>query len=308
MIIYNTNTPVLFLVFNRPETTKMVYDAISLAKPKKLYIAADGARTIEEDIICAEVRAIFKKIDWDCEVKTLFRNENLGCKIAVSEAISWFFDNEKEGIILEDDCLPSKSFFGFCSTLLEKYRNDNRVGHIGGANFQDGNLRGRQSYYFSRLTHVWGWASWRRVWQNYDVNMVSYSNFNLNNDLKNIPSHDVYSSNWILSFEGVYTHKINTWDYQYAYANLVNNYLSIVPNKNLVVNIGLGNGATHTSASHPFANMEQQNLTEITHPQFYIASLEADWFTQNKEFNIPDIKKRGLSKLWKKIKKAIKQK
>jgi hypothetical protein len=308
MLKFNINTPVLFLVFNRPDTTNRVFEAIKLAKPKKLYIAADGARTAEEEIMCTQVRAIFKNTDWDCDVKTLFRTENLGCKIAVSEAINWFFDNEEEGIILEDDCLPGESFFGFCSTLLEKYRNNDRIGHIGGANFQDGNLRGQQSYYFSRLTHVWGWASWRRVWQNYDVNIASYPNFNINNEIKNVPSHNAYAHNWLSSFEGVYTHKTNTWDYQYAYANLVNNYLSIIPNKNLVVNIGLGNGATHTSASHPFANMVQQNLTEITHPQFYIANLEADLYSQNKEFYVEEVKKSKLSKLWKKIKNAIKHK
>jgi hypothetical protein len=166
-------SPILFLIFNRPDTTKAVFESIKSIKPLKLYIAADGARgnKLGEDLLVEETRAIIQSVDWECEVKTLFRKENLGCKVAVSSAIDWFFENEEQGIILEDDCLPDASFYGFCENLLDYYKNDERVFHISGNNFQDGIIRGDGSYYFSKYNHSWGWATWRRVWKTYDVNM-----------------------------------------------------------------------------------------------------------------------------------------
>ena len=163
-------SPILFLIFNRPETTKKVFSAIKEVQPPRLYIAADGPRSEQPDEAdhCELARTIATKVDWDCEVKTLFRDQNLGIRIAVSQAIDWFFEQEPEGIILEDDCLPDQSFFWFCKELLEKYRNDTRIMHIGGTNFQFGKNRTNYSYYFSRYAHIWGWASWRRAWEYYD--------------------------------------------------------------------------------------------------------------------------------------------
>lgn len=154
-------TAVLFLVFNRPETTKTVFEAIRKAKPKRLYIAADGPRKHREgeNEKVSSVRQIVTYVDWPCDVKTLFRDENLGCKSAVSGAITWFFNHEEEGIILEDDCLPHPDFFPFCESLLKRYANDERIWVITGNNFQNGIQRGEASYYFSRYNHVWGWAS-----------------------------------------------------------------------------------------------------------------------------------------------------
>ncbi len=159
-------TPILFLIFNRPDTTKRVFESISRVKPTKLYIAADGARKnkVGEVLLCQETRNIIELIDWECEIKTLFRTENLGCKIAVSSAIDWFFENEEQGIILEDDCLPHPSFFGYCETLLNYYKDDLRIGHIGGDNFQKGKKRGEGSYYFSQYYFIWGWAIWKLAW------------------------------------------------------------------------------------------------------------------------------------------------
>ena len=166
-ILYQTKSAVLFVVFNRPDTTKRVFEAIRLAKPKRLYITTDGPRpNMPDDVqLCKQTREIVSVVDWDCEVKTLFREENAGCKNGVSAAINWFFDHEEEGIILEDDCLPANSFFKFCDTLLEKYRYDTRVRHITGCNLQFGKKWGDASYYFSNLTNGWGWASWRRAWR-----------------------------------------------------------------------------------------------------------------------------------------------
>lgn len=168
------HTPVLFLVYKRPDTTRQVFEAIRQAKPPRLYIAADGPKKDlpEEAEKVKQVRDIvLSGVDWDCEVETLFRDENLGCKYGVSGGIDWFFENEEEGIILEDDTLPSQSFFWFCQELLERYKDDKRIMAISGDNFQNGIKRGACSYYFSRYNHIWGWASWRRAWGYYSVNM-----------------------------------------------------------------------------------------------------------------------------------------
>ena len=152
--------PILFLVFNRPETTALVFQEIRKVRPQQLFVAADGPRPDRtgEAEKCAEVKKIVAAVDWPCEVKTLFRDNNLGCRVAVSSAINWFFENVEEGIILEDDCLPHPDFFRFCNELLDYYRNDERIMHIGGNNFQFVNKYGKSSYYFSHYAHIWGWA------------------------------------------------------------------------------------------------------------------------------------------------------
>jgi hypothetical protein len=170
-------TPILFLVFNRPETTKFVFESIRSVKPAKLYICADGPRpNVENDKIhCSAVRKIVSNIDWECEVKTLFRIENKGCGKGVSEAITWFFSNEEEGIILEDDCLPNDSFFYYCSDLLDKYRFDTRIMHIGANNFLDDTISVENDIYFSSISHIWGWATWKRAWDSYDFKLQNYT-------------------------------------------------------------------------------------------------------------------------------------
>ena len=151
----------LFLIFNRPDVTRRVFSAIRETQPTRLYVAGDGPHlgNQEEEKRCKRARSVVDEKDWRCEVKTLFRKEDLGCRKAVSEAISWFFEHEPEGIILEDDCLPSQSFLWYCQELLEHYRDDMRIMHIGGANFQFGRNRSPYDYYFSRYPHVLGWAS-----------------------------------------------------------------------------------------------------------------------------------------------------
>lgn len=176
--MYKTISPVLFTIFNRPDTTQLVFEKIREFKPSKLYIAADGPRADREgeDALCRETRGVIN-VDWDCEVQYLYRSENLGCKLGMSGAIKWFFENEPEGIVLEDDCLPGEDFFRFCDTLLEKYRDDTRVAHIAGTRMTLNDKFGDATYYFSKYTHIWGWASWRRVWKNYDENLTMKDSF-----------------------------------------------------------------------------------------------------------------------------------
>ncbi|HEX4373695.1 MAG TPA: hypothetical protein VHZ50_10365 [Puia sp.] len=247
------NTPILLVVFNRPGPTQRVFDAIKETKPAYLYVAADGPRpgNSADKERCQKVKQIITEgIDWDCEVKTRFQEENLGCGKGVSSAITWFFENVEQGIILEDDCLPDKSFFGFCSELLEKYKDDARVSHISGFNYMSaGNgIANANSYFFSIHAPIWGWASWRRAWKDYDFYMASWE---LESSKKQIKKR--FSFYQMLSignaFEAMYNQKIDTWDFQWWYLCILTNTVGIVPNVNLIQNIGFNNDATHTNES-----------------------------------------------------------
>ena len=176
-IPYQTTSAVLFVIFNRPDTTEKVFAQIKAAKPKRLYIAADAPRANfpGEELRCKQAKQIVENIDWECEVKTLYKKKNVGCREGVLSAVTWFFNHEEEGIILEDDCLPANSFFKFCDVMLEKYRDDTRIRHITGCNLQQGKKWGDSTYYFSNRTHVWGWASWKRVWKDYDKELSKYN-------------------------------------------------------------------------------------------------------------------------------------
>ena len=279
-------TPILFLIFNRPTTTKRVFESIRSIKPARLYIAADGARKDKagEDLLCQETRNIVNKIDWNCEIKTLFRAENLGCKIAVSSAIDWFFENEEQGIILEDDCLPNSSFYTFCDELLNLYKNDYRVMHISGNNFQDGITRGDGSYYFSRYNHIWGWATWRRAWKTYDVNMKQ---------LKHALSIQVFNNTlsknelkfWLNWFKEIQEGKKNTWDYQTMLNQWLQNGLTIIPNQNLVTNIGFGGGTNTSIEVLGLSNIESKTMLNIVHPTFIYSNKIADDYTFFTKYN-----------------------
>jgi hypothetical protein len=301
--MYQVKSPILFLIFNRPKETQLLFNAIKEAKPKKLYVAADGPRNNGKDeLVCMETKDVLKQIDWDCELITLFRDENLGCGKAVSSAISWFFDNEEEGIILEDDCLPSTDFFRFTDEMLERYRNDSRVGHINGCSFQDGQMRGEGDYCFSKLYLVWGWASWRRVWDKYDFNL-SGLNIALKEDvMSNLTDcyrfKEVYYDSFIKTESGL----IDTWDYQYNLSNLLNGYLSILPNYNMITNIGFNNDGTHTFDSNsPMSNIPFDTLPLVLlHPKYIYQNRNADNYILEKAFGYkPSIKEIIKMKLYK---------
>lgn len=260
------NTAVLFLVFNRLDTTKEVFRAISQAKPPRLYIAADAARAnIENEVKkVQDVREhIMQNINWKCEVKTLFREKNLGCKYAVSSAISWFFDNEEQGIILEDDCLPSQSFFWYCEELLIKYRNDKSVYLISGETHDSEFLGLNEDYGFCKYPLLWGWASWNRAWKNYDPEMKDWQE-NRNKLMPSISHYKPTLNFWEATFDKMYKREIDTWDYQFAYLLLNNGGKCIFPKCNLVSNIGFGIDATRTS--NPTSEAANRKRYEINIP------------------------------------------
>jgi hypothetical protein len=278
------HTPaVLLIVFNRPDTTRRILDAIAPAAPRRLFIASDGPRAgnAEDTEKCAAVRReVRKPIGWDCQVSYLEQKENLGCGRGPSAAITWFFENVEEGIILEDDCLPSPQFFPFCASVLEKYRDEARVGHVGGFNCQFGRSRGNASYYFSRYFHAWGWATWRRAWKDFDFAMADYPVFKVERVLQDIFDRPAVREFWAGNFEAVRGGRDDIWDYQWVYANVKKDRLAIVPNCNMVENIGFRADATHTSRHRgrvpPVGNLP---TGEVTHPVFIMASREADEFT-----------------------------
>src|ERR1700756_2048538 len=255
--------PVLFLIFNRPEPTREVFEAIRAHQPSRLYVAADGPRPEKpgEWSLCAETRAVLKSIDWDCKVQTLFRDQNLGCGTAVSEAINWFFDQEEEGIILEDDCLPDPSFFSFCEEMLDRYRDEPRVGSVSGNNFLPKALHIEQPYGFSKYVQIWGWATWRRFWNHYD--------FRLTGDwaewdeiIRRANPVQNQANYWLQIFKALQAGLIDTWDFQVMFSSWRHGYVHIFPSRNLVTNLGYDKDATHTNFESPLANLERGSIND----------------------------------------------
>lgn len=282
-----SETPILFLVFRRPDTTRTVFEAIRQAKPKRLYVAADGPRPhkVGEAELCSEVRQIATAVDWPCEVKTLFREENLGCKRAVSSAVTWFFEHEEQGIILEDDCLPHPDFFGFCEKLLERYAEDGRIMVITGNNFQNGQKRGNASYYFSKYCHCWGWASWRRAWRHYQVDLPFWPKWSKSAEWQAIHPDPVERRYWATIIEAIRAGKIDTWDHQWTTSVWYQKGLTVTPNVNLVSNIGFGPDATHTIYSDsPWAGMQTQELGCLIHPSCLEPDIDADRYVFDHHF------------------------
>ena len=253
------NTAVLFLVFNRLDTTTQVFEEIRKAQPPRLYVASDGPRDSRENeqTVVDEVRDfILANIDWPCEIETLFREKNLGCKIAVSSAIDWFFEHEESGIILEDDCLPDPSFFRFCEEMLVKYDTDERIMHVTGNN-QVSTIMVSNSYSYTKHCSIWGWATWRRAWEHYDVGITSWKKPNIRNGVLSYFYGIGNNSNFINIFDNVYNGLIDTWDYQWVFSIAAQSGLSVMPSVNLIKNIGHGHPeAVHTaSADVPMAKL-----------------------------------------------------
>ena len=285
----NFKTPILFIIFNRPDTTLRVFNEIKKLKPTKLYVVSDGPRLdkVGEKERCEETRKTIDSIDWDCQVFKNYSDVNLGCKKRVSSGIDWFFKNEEQGIILEDDCLPNDSFFKFCEEMLEKYKNDERIGMISGDNFQFGKIKNEYSYYFSKYSHIWGWATWKRAWQKYDVNLTNWPEISKDDGLKKVFTNKKDTYYWSSIFNDVYNGKIDTWDYQWSYTCFMNNYLSVMPTENLISNIGFSKvGSTHTKRINKFSNMKTSELAfPLKEPKDVIVNIESDKIV--KENNYP---------------------
>jgi hypothetical protein len=266
------STPILFLIFNRPATTRVVFESIRSMRPTTLYVAADGPRRgVEADAQrCDEARRIASEVDWDCSLHTLYRDRNFGIGQGVAAAITWFFDHVPEGIVLEDDCLPSASFYRFCQELLEYHRDQPRIMHISGNNFQYGKLRGEASYYYSQYTHCWGWASWRRAWRRFDLNLLRAGSRPF-----------VWDGEWLLA---VRRHK----------------GVAALPNVNLVQNIGFGPDATHTTRLERYAHLPAEEIEfPLKHPKGITIDSRADALTYYANFRrIRDLRLMPFYQVW----------
>jgi hypothetical protein len=285
---YKTQSPILFIIFNRLDTSLKVFEQIKLTQPARLYITADGPRKARqgEDIMCAKVKAaILAGINWECEVKTLFREENLGPKNAISSAVDWFFETEEEGIILEHDCLPDNSFFKYCDVLLDKYRLDTRIFLIAGSNHLRGKKWGEASYYFSNLTNAWGWAIWKRSWNLYDKDLKQIDEKDVKEILTKIFDDPFIIECWLKIFIKTKAGEIDTWDYQLTFAHFINNGLNVIPNNNLVSNIGFGAGAENTTdADSVFAAIPLEPLGDMVYPKYMLPEKVADDLILKEEF------------------------
>lgn len=256
------DTPILFLVFNRPSLTKRVFDEINKAKPTKLFVAIDGPRQgnqFDKENI-KQVIEIVTNLNWECKLELFEREKNLGCGLAISSAIDWFFSKVDEGIILEDDCVPSQDFFFFCESMLAKYRNDSRIMAINGSN-PLGQIQLDCTYFYSKYNFVWGWATWKRAWDLYEYDLKKESNFQRRRNLLKSFKFDLVSvRSWYKHLDLVKNEKISTWDYQWMYTCWKYNGLVITPNSNLVCNIGNEIDPTHGVVNASYLNLKQIDL------------------------------------------------
>ncbi len=284
-------TAVLFVVFNRLDTTKQVFKAIREAKPPRLYIASDGPRETKEgeEQIVKDVREyITSHIDWECEVKTLFREKNLSCGPSVKQSIDWFFDNEEMGIILEDDVIPNTSFFKFSEDLLIKYQFDDRIGMISGNNHINFNDFGGDSYVFSKFAFTWGWATWKRSWVNMDLDMNWENTSFKNSIISNMGYTEKSKLYWQNNINAIKMKKVNAWDYQWFLSLSSQNQLCIFPMYNLVANIGFGDDATHTFGEPKQEYIKQSELSfPLIHPKYVLPLKEFEEVYERMQIKLP---------------------
>jgi hypothetical protein len=275
--------PILYIIFNRPDLMEPSFARIRAARPAQLFIAADGPRLDRagEAAACAEARRIVEQVDWPCEVKTLFREQNLGCRQSVSSAITWFFAHVEAGIILEDDCVADASFFPFCAELLERYRADERVMMISGDNFLPKSFKKKASYYFSRYPHCTGWASWRDRWQKYADFSASWPAVRESAQLHGAFSSERERRYWLRKFDWCFNGSLDSWATIWSAACWYNGGLTVLPSVNLVQHIGWGEAATHTKAMRTDIWRAAESMPfPLAHPVDVVRNKRADAFTE----------------------------
>ena len=298
------NTPVLLIVFNRPETTRKVFDAIKKAKPQKFYIAADAPRigNIDDQKNCTLVKDIVKQIDWDCETHYRFAETNQGCGPGPYNAISWAFENENRLIILEDDCVPAQPFFPYCDELLEKYKNDTRIWIISGNQYNEEAVKTSHSYFFSRYGHSWGWATWKRCWTEMDMAMSKYPLIIEQDLYKSAYRTDKEATFFQQKIDKIYhdeSLKSHIWDFQFGFAIRSNGGICIVPRKNLITNIGYW--GTHSETKNEFHDRPvDEDFEIISHPDFVLCDVNYDAWHFDHHWN-----RRPKRSLYRKIRSTI---
>ena len=286
---YSRDIPIVYIVFNRPDHVIRTFEAIRKARPRRLYIISDGPRDdrIGEEEQVRKSRQIAEACDWQCDVSKIYSQKNLGCGKRISGGLSSVFEKEQAAIVLEDDCLAGDDFFRFCTNLLDQYETESRVMSVSGNNFQQGNWRGQASYYFSKYTHIWGWATWRRAWNRFHKTLSRWPAYRSSERYLDSFDTAVELYYWSKNFEDVYSGISNTWGFTWLLTSWMNNGLNALPNANLVSNIGFGESATHTRNSHDLllADIPVRSLGDIRHPQSVERCVEADRFTDASIFS-----------------------
>lgn len=284
------SVPVALIAAPRLDTMPRVLEAIKAVRPQRLYVVADAGWSPETVAKFAEVKKLIAQVDW-CEVHTNYAEKNMGAKMRLATGVSWVFEHEERAIILEHDCLPHPSFFNFCDELLERYKHDTRIMHISGNNFfkQLGSrYENPDSYFFTPVPHIWGWATWRRAWQHYDVHVSMWPAARKRRMLYNIFRDDAVAFRWENRLQEYYEGRIESWDGQWTFAVLSQGGLSINPTVNLVSNIGFGPEALSCKdVESPLANIPSESISfPLRHPPFVIVDAEADALIQRDVFNI----------------------
>ena len=282
------SAPVALLVFNRPHLLARVLERVREIRPETVLVVADGPRDgVPNDAqLCAEVRALVReRIDWGPNVLTQYSDTNLGLRRRVSTGLDWVFENVGEAIVLEDDCLPDPTFFRFCTELLDRYRNDSRVGAISGSNFQSRTPSCEESYYFSKYPHCWGWATWQRAWKLFDNSMTEWPRLRDQRWLEGVFADESHARYWAELFDGVYNGRINSWAYARTFSCWAHSMMTILPQVNLVTNVGFGEAATHTTASNSHLERSATAMSfPLRHPRTVTINAAADRFTQSAVF------------------------
>jgi hypothetical protein len=293
------NTPVVFIIFKRPETTAKVFSEIARAKPRKLFVIADGPRVSRagEKELCEATRKLIQ-VDWDCEVKINYSNENLGLRKRIVSGLNWVFENETSAIILEDDCLPDPTFFRFCDEMLNKYKDETKIMHIAGDNHYEPKAI-KDSYYFSRYPHCWGWATWKRAWSLYDDDLKTWDSDSSNSKFSNYISDKLARRYWSKVFKNVKLGVVDSWAYRWTFTCFYHHSLCIIPRVNLVSNIGFGPGATHTKSSDTaLENLPVHSISfPLLHPTIITRNEEADRFVDINAYQMKNFVGDALNKI-----------
>lgn len=251
------NTPVGLCIFDRPDLTEVVFRAIAQAKPRRLFVFADGPRSAAEAELCARARAVTEKVDWDCDVEYDLSDVNLGCRRRTASGIDWVFSEVDEAIILDDDCVPDPTFFPFCEAMLEHYRDDTRVMMVSGCNYLERWKEDRQSYHFSSFGSVWGWASWKRSWKFYEITMAAWGDDEVKARIRDFLGDDEVFAVQARRFDRLYADPgdRHSWDLPWMVARLAQSGLAVVPAVNLISNRGNTGDGRGVPPAHPLANL-----------------------------------------------------
>lgn len=294
------NTPVAVCIFNRPDLTELVFRAIAQAKPRQLFVFADGPRSPVEAELCARARAVTEKVDWDCDVKYDFSDVNFGCRRRYASGVDLVFSEVDEAIFLEDDCVPDLTFFPFCEVMLERYRDDTRVMMVSGSNYLERWKQDRQSYHFSHFGSVWGWAAWKRSWKLYDITMASWGDEEVKARIRDLLSDEEVFAFLARRFDRLYADPgdRHSWDLPWVFSRLAQAGLTVVPAVNLIANLGNADGTRlpqAQTAPMPFPLRFQADVAvDRAYDRLHVRRIQEWWDLQAQNATASRVRSRAL--------------